>query len=270
LDNLDDSIYDSAFNLSDNLENTQKEDGYKKIFLNKKRGKSPFEKVNINATSDKVFSEYEEFINKNKIKVSSLKTIKFDNLDNRVISKNSGIFINTFESLKLSYKEDSDKLNENINMISKAYSFKGISFFSFEFLLDIHKQIKIINDSGTNLFEPKIKNNKIDIIANKFLQKNTFIIDIVGIYCYRKTNEYEDKNINGFKDIFLFHCRDSKYDRYLKNSINVNIGSLIAQSSNAIKGNCKIIKYLDINLEVKAGIVTSKNVKKGEILLLED
>lgn len=238
--------------------------------MNKKRKYTTLKSNNDNIANDKIISNYEEFIKKNKIKISNFKPIIIDNTDNNNFFKKLERLIETLKNLNLFYKENSDKLNENINLITKAYSYKDISFFSINFLLNIQEQIKIINNFQANIFEPKIRNNKIIIISNQFIEKNTFLIDIVGIYCYKKTTEYDGKNFKGFKDIFLFHCHDFKYDRYLKNSSKVNLGSLITQSSSRNKGNCKIIKYLDINLEVKAGIVTSKDVNKGEILLLEN
>ena len=270
LDNGDDSIYDSAFDLSYNLENIENKNYDKNFFLNKKRKNTTLKSNNDNITNDKIISDYEEFIKKNKIKISDFKSIIIDKIENTNLIKKLERFIKTLKNLNLFYKENSDKLNENINLITKAYSFKDISFFSSNFLLNIQEQIKLINNFQANVFEPKIRNNNINIISNQFLEKNTFLIDIVGTYCYKKTTEYDCINFKGFKDIFLFHCHDSKYDRYLKNSSNVNLGSLIAQSSSKSKGNCKIIKYLDTNLELKAGIVTSKDIKKGEILLLEN
>ena len=95
----------------------------------------------------------------------------------------------------------------------------------------IQKQIKYINNYSYNLFDGKVNNKIINIISKCNLEKNTFITDIVGFYCYKKTNEYSEKNLNGFDDILIFRCHDQKYDKYLKKSLNVNLGSLIAQSS---------------------------------------
>ena len=63
------------------------------------------------------------------------------------------------------------------------------------------------------------------------MEKNTFIIDIVGIYCYKKTTECSNGDIKGLKIYFFFHCYDFRYDRYLKNSLNINLSPLIVQSS---------------------------------------
>ena len=258
------------FDLSSNLENIQIRNPDKKRFLNKKRKNDSLKTDNENNNFEKIISDYKEFITKNKIKISDFKSIKIDNTNKYNLIKKSESFIKNLKKLNLIYKENCDKLNENINLITKAYSYKDIYFFSTNFLFMIQEQIKQINDFQKNLFEVKIINNKISIISNQFMEKNTFVIDIVGIYCYKKTTEYNNENNKGFKDIFLFHCHDFRYDRYLKNSLNINLGSLIAQSSSKKNANCKIIKYLGINLEVKAGIVTSKDVKKGETLLLEN
>ena len=82
------------------------------------------------------------------------------------------------------------------------------------------------------------------MFLKKDLKKVTFIINIYAIYAYRKTLEYENRDSNGFNDIFLFKCHDKNYDRFLKNTIFVNIGSFIAKSNLNENNNCEIIRYL--------------------------
>ena len=84
-----------------------------------------------------------------------------------------------------------------------------------------------------------------------------------------KKKEYDNKDPNGFNDILLFKCRDKNYDRFLKSSIFVNIGSILAKRENNSFSNCEIIKYVEHNLEVKAAIST-KLIKKGEKLELKN
>ena len=120
-----------------------------------------------------------------------------------------------------------------------------------------------------NIFNFVKRKGKIEIVSNTNLKKGTFITDIIGFFCYRKIKDYESKNINGFDEIFLFKCHDKNYDRFLKNFIHVNFGSIIAGSNKNKIGNCSIIKYLNSDLEVRVGIITIKDIKYGESFVLE-
>ena len=52
------------------------------------------------------------------------------------------------------------------------------------------------------------------------------------------------------------------------NSLTVNLGSLIANMRIVSKVNCELIKYVDLNLEVKVAIIASKSIHKGESIKL--
>ena len=94
------------------------------------------------------------------------------------------------------------------------------------------------------------------VYSNKNIESQTFIDNIYGYNTFRKTEDYKEKNENGFSDILIFKCKDSKYDRVLKISLNVNLGAIIANSKKFADSNCDLIKYIDLNLEVKVGIMT--------------
>ena len=50
----------------------------------------------------------------------------------------------------------------------------------------------------------------------------------------------------------------------------MNIVSILAKPKNNSFSNCEIIKYVEHNLEVKAAIVSTKLIKKGEKLELKN
>ena len=106
-----------------------------------------------------------------------------------------------------------------INSITKAYTYENIKFFSIDSLIKIEKYIQAINDFNFDLFKIILEKNRILVFSNKDIEKGTFIDNIYGYDTFRKNQNYEEKNANGFSDIFLFKCRDSKYDRFLKSSL---------------------------------------------------
>ena len=98
--------------------------------------------------------------------------------------------------------------------------------------------------------------------SNKNIESQTFIDNIYWYNTFRKTGDYKEKNKNCFSDILLFKCKDSKYDRFLKSSLNVNLGAIIANSRKFPDSNCDLIKYIDLNLEVKVGYPLKKILEK--------
>ena len=152
---------------------------------------------------------------------------------------------------------ESIKINDKVNLITKAYSFEDIKFLSKNCLTKYDEYINYVNRFQIDIFHFKIDKEKSNLVSNIKLSKGTFISIIVGLYCFRKTKEYENENNKGFKELFLFKCHEKNYDRLLKSIKYVNIGSIIAETKNNHNGNY----HVNTNLEVKLGIITSKDIK---------
>ena len=128
----------------------------------------------------------------------------------------------------LCFSNQSLKINDKINSIRRAYSFEDIFFFPRNTLKKLSNYIISFNDYNFDMFSLKKDNNEMNIISNIHIKKDTFISEIIGLYCYRKTINYKDENKIGFKDIFIFKCHDNSYDRFLKSLLFDNIDSIIA------------------------------------------
>lgn len=240
-----------------------------KVMLNKKRERAKSD-ISFDSNSGIIISkEYKKFIEENKIKYSTVLVPKMEKSDKLLLKSNESLFKTYVKEKGLLTANSDCPINKKINFISKAYSFEGIKFFPIEALEKIHENNKIINSFKSDIFKYILKNSSIEVLSNRDLKKGIFIINIYVIYAYRKTLEYEKRDPKGFNVIFLFKCHDKNYDRFLKNSICVNIGSIIAKSNLNENNNCEIIKYLDLNLEVKVGIATTKNIRKGEKIKLK-
>ena len=181
---------------------------------------------------------YETFLKENDLKFSEI-IVPHKVIEDKKSNKNSKEKFEKFlKNKNLHFTGQSAKINDKINMINKAYSFNDIKFFSRKTLKMIEEYLELINNFQLDIFSFEKNKGNIKIITNVNLQKGTFITDITGYYCYRKTSSYEYENINGFEEIFLFKCHDKNYDRYLKNSLFINFGSIIAETIANENGNC--------------------------------
>lgn len=265
----DNSIYDSVFDFKFKAFEEERKNGEDKIFLNKKR-----ERYNNNNQSEKnlYFSsdeEYTKFINENNIEFSTIKVEQIKSHEKSKIStQNEKNFKSYLKKNNFNFEYKNENSLNKINSITKAYTYENVKFFSIDTLKKINNYIEAINDYNYDLFKIILKNNEISVYSNKNIESGTFIDNIYGYNTFRKTGDYKEKNKNGFSDILLFKCKDSKYDRFLKSSLNVNLGAIIANSRKFPDSNCDLIKYIDLNLEVKVGITTKKNIRKGEQLKL--
>ncbi len=163
--------------------------------------------------------------------------------------------------------QNENSINRN-NSITKAYTYENNKCFSIDTLKRMEQYTQTINDLNFDIFKIILKKNKILVPLNKNLEKGTFVDNIYGYNIYRKNQNYEEKNSNGFSDILLYKCRAHKYDRFLKSSLKVNFYAIIANIGNTESSNCELVKYIGLNLEVKVWIITSKYIKKGELLKL--
>lgn len=270
LDNEDDSILDSLFDVNLDEDKSLNMTYNQKIKLNLKRKRTTNEVFDdINFNNNKAIMNYEEFIKENKIIFSELNIEKNININQKNIANSKGKFEKLLKSKNLNFSNESFKSNNQINLITKAYSFDDIKFYSRDTLMKIDEYLNLVNNFQINIFQFKKEKENIKIVSNVNLKEGTYVSEIIGMYCFRKTKSYAGENIKGFKEIFLFKCHDKNYDRFLKNLNYVNIGSIIAENRSGLNGNCEIIKYANINLEIKVGIITTKDIKAGETFILE-
>ena len=213
-------------------------------------------------------NDYNKFIEENNLNFSDIiisepEQIKFSK--SKINKKELSRYLN---DNNLVYENFSEKLNNNINSIKRAYSFENILFFKSNKLLQINEYLKLANNLENNIFNIRNDGSKLSIISNINIKKGAFIINIVGLYCYRKTENYSNINLNGFSNLFLFNCHDKNYDRFLKCTNAVNLGSIIANSKEKGVANCKIIRYLDLDLTVNLGLIAITKINKGENFIL--
>ena len=262
----DDSLYDQVFDFELNNKKLKNEINLDFNVLNKKRRRFSGEDNLFDNIEDK---NYENFINNNEIKLSVIiiPEIKINN--NNLQKANLLVFKKYLDKKGLLPAKNIKSDTRKINLITRAYSIENIHFFKNEILSKIKQHLNNLNDFNCDLFKLKIEKDEIEFYSNRNIGEGTFIMDISGTYTYSKKKEYDNKDPNGFNDILLFKCRDKNYDRFLKSSIFVNIGSILAKRENNSFSNCEIIKYVEHNLEVKAAIST-KLIKKGEKLELKN
>lgn len=262
----DDSLYDQVFDFELNNKKIKNNININLNVLNKKRKRFLEENNLYDNIEDK---NYENFINDNEIKFSLIIIPEIKINKNNLQKANLLVFKKYLDKKGLLPAKNIKSDTRKINLITRAYSIENIHFFNNEILSKINQHLNNLNDFNYDLFKLKIEKDEIEIYSNRDIDEGTFIIDIYGTYTYRKKIEYENKDPNGFNDIMLFKCRDKNYDRFLKSSIFVNLGSILARPKKNSSSNCKIIKYVDYNLEVKAAIASTKLIKKGEKLELK-
>ena len=103
--------------------------------------------------------------------------------------------------------QNENSINRN-NSITKAYTYENNKCFSIDTLKRMEQYTQTINDLNFDIFKIILKKNKILVPLNKNLEKGTFVDNIYGYNIYRKNQNYEEKNSNGFSDILLYKCRD--------------------------------------------------------------
>ena len=79
-------------------------------------------------------------------------------------------------------------------------------------------------------------------------------MDIMGIKKVKKKLTNNDV----LKKILIFNCKDENYDRYLYLLNNKDYANLINFNDNDKESNLKFIRYLDIDMMVKIGIISIK------------
>ena len=74
-----------------------------------------------------------------------------------------------------------------------------------------------------NIFKVSNTKNKLEIISNISIDKNTFISEAFGYYEYKKSEKNINKEYNAVSKILLFRCKDNSYNRffYLLNYKNI-------------------------------------------------
>lgn len=165
---------------------------------------------NINLFPKQNDMVYESFISDNNLILSEIivpqKTISDEKI-NKELKEKFDVFL---KMKNLYFSNESMKINNKVNLINKAYSFNDIKFFSRKAITEIDEYLKCLNNFQSNTFKFKKGKETIDILSNKNFKKGTFIADVIGFYCFRKTKTYQYENINGFKEIFLYMCHDKK------------------------------------------------------------
>ena len=78
----------------------------------------------------------------------------------------------------------------------------------------------------------KIVKGEIEIYINRNLEEGSYIFDIYGANIFIKNKVNDNKESSGFNDILLFKCKNKNNDRFLKRSIFVNLGSILANKKN--------------------------------------
>lgn len=191
---------------------------------------------------------------------------KENSLDNEIIKEEMN---KLFDKFKMKFSVESEFIKNDISKIKYAKPQTNIKYFKYYDLIDLKEYLKELPNKISSLIEiKKDEKGNIGIYAKKKLSKGTFLIDIIGFIGYTFINLKEKKKDKA-KKILIYKVNDKNHYRYMHLTKIGNLGSLICILSNSRNSNLEIINYLDFDLTVKVGLITSKNILKGENLICD-
>lgn len=161
----------------------------------------------------------------------------------------------------------SQKEKFDINNIKYCHNNKSIIFYDSETLYNINNFIKKKDIIYPNIIKIILNKKENKIVSNILIEKNTFISDVNGYYGYEKSQKNIDANIL-LRKVLLFNCKDYNYNRYLYILKNKEFINLIIQNNNSDEANLKLVQYMDIDMEVKVGIISTREIKIGDRFIL--
>ena len=266
-DYIADSLYDNIFDYN-MIPNLNSFDNDNKIpFYEQLKDNSPDNVPIINFDNKEETILYNNFLLENKITTNELSTINIPFASSLDILKFKTELNDYFKNNPNNDNLVPKKEKVDINNIKYCHTFKGISFYTINTLISINEFI-----SNEEKYYPNIirfsnnKNNK-EVVSNIIIEPNTFICEAMGYYGYRKS----EKIINANKiitKILLFKCKDNNYNRYFYLLKDNNFCNILLSNDNKIESNIQLIQYLDIDMTVKVGMISTKKINIGDKFIL--
>lgn len=129
LDNADESLLDSIFDLNIEKDNQENIINIEKINIGKKRKRDLIIKNEKPISPNEEYMIYEDFLKENNIDLKEIFVLEVNNVDKKNVKRNKEIFEKFLKNKNLCFSNQSLKINDKINSIRRAYSYEDIYFF---------------------------------------------------------------------------------------------------------------------------------------------